>query len=122
MERAYWVYILASRQNGTFYVGVTSNLARRVYQHREGLIPGFTTDHGVKRLVWYEGLPTALEAIAAEKRIKRWRRRWKLELIERMNPEWEDLYLTLNGCPTAETSVEAAVSPGSRLSAALRPG
>lgn len=68
-------------------------LARRVYEHREGLIRGFTADYGVKLLVWYESFPTALEAISAEKRIKRWRRKWKLELIERENPQWRDLYL-----------------------------
>jgi len=96
MERTYYVYILASRRNGTLYVGVTSELAYRAYQHREGLTPGFTSRYGVKLLVWYEDFPTAHEAISAEKRIKRWRRRWKLELIERMNPRWDDLYLTLN--------------------------
>ena len=96
MERAYYVYILASRRNGTLYVGMSSNLALRVFQHREGLTPGFTAKHGVKRLVWYEDFPTADEAITAEKRIKRWRRRWKLELIEKMNPAWADLYETWN--------------------------
>src|SRR5262245_7511306 len=96
MERAFWVYILASRRNGTLYTGVTGKLARRVYEHREGIVPGFTRRYGVKLLVWYGQYPTAYEAISAEKRIKRWRRRWKLDLIERMNPRWEDLYLTLN--------------------------
>ena len=96
MERDFCVYILASRRNGTLYAGVTRELARRVYQHREGLTPGFTARYGVKMLVWYARFPTALEAIAFEKRIKRWRRRWKLELIEGMNPRWDDLYLTLN--------------------------
>ncbi|HKR88335.1 MAG TPA: GIY-YIG nuclease family protein [Phenylobacterium sp.] len=93
MERNFYVYILASQRNGTLYTGVTNNLSRRVYEHREGLIQGFTADYGVKMLVWYEAFPTALEAIAAEKRIKRWRRQWKLELIERDNPQWRDLYL-----------------------------
>ena len=96
MERSYYVYILASARNGTLYVGVTSDLAGRVYQHREGLTPGFTSKYGVKMLVWCEEFPTADEAISAEKRIKRWRRAWKLQLIERMNPQWKDLYLTLN--------------------------
>lgn len=91
--KPYFVYMLASKRNGTLYVGVTSNLSRRVYEHREGIIQGFTTNYGVKLLVWYEAFPTALEAIAAEKRIKRWRRAWKLELIERENPQWRDLYL-----------------------------
>lgn len=92
MERNFCVYILASQRNGTLYTGVTNNLSRRVYKHREGLIRGFTADNGVKLLVWYESFPTALEAISAEKRIKRWRRKWKLELIERENPQWR-LYL-----------------------------
>ena len=74
MERTFYVYIMASRRNGTLYVGVTGDLSLRVHQHREGLTPGFTTRYGVKRLVWYEDFPTADEAISAEKRIKRWRR------------------------------------------------
>lgn len=96
MERTYWVYILASQRNGTLYVGVTGDLAQRVWQHREGNTPGFTQRYGVKMLVWCDDFPTAHEAIAAEKRIKRWRRSWKLALIERDNPRWDDLYLTLN--------------------------
>jgi len=96
MERIFYVYILASQRNGTLYVGVTGDLARRIYEHREGLIEGFTSRYGVKTLVWYEDFPTADEAITSEKRIKRWRRAWKLELIEKMNPQWLDLYLTLN--------------------------
>ncbi len=96
MERSFHVYILASQRNGTLYVGVTGDLARRVYEHREGLIKGFTSRYGVTMLVWYEDFPTADEAISAEKRIKRWRRAWKLQLIEKMNPQWLDLYLSLN--------------------------
>jgi len=96
VERSYYVYILASARNGTLYVGMTSDLAGRVHQHREGLTPGFTSQYGVKMLVWYEDFPTADEAITAEKRIKRWRRAWKLQRIEAMNPQWFDLYLTLN--------------------------
>jgi putative endonuclease len=92
VERTYYVYIMASRRNGTLYVGMSGDLAYRVYQHREGLMPGFTSKYGVKRLVWYEDFPSADEAITAEKRIKRWRRAWKLELIERKNPAWDDLY------------------------------
>jgi putative endonuclease len=95
-ERRFYVYILASQPNGTLYVGVTGNLAKRVYEHREGLTPGFTSKYGVKMLVWCEEFPTADEAITAEKRIKKWRRKWKLELIEKMNSSWDDLYLTLN--------------------------
>jgi putative endonuclease len=96
MERTYYVYIVASRRNGTLYVGMTGDLARRAYEHQEGLVAGFTARYGVRTLVWYEGFPTADEAITAEKRIKRWRRKWKLELIERMNPNWDDLYATFN--------------------------
>jgi putative endonuclease len=96
MERIFHVYIMASKRNGTLYVGVTGNLSRRVYEHREGLIGGFTGKHGVKMLVWYEAFPTASEAITSEKRIKRWRRAWKLALIEKLNPQWLDLYLTFN--------------------------
>jgi putative endonuclease len=96
MERTFYVYMLASQRNGTLYVGVTSHLARRIYDHREEMQSGFTSKYGVKMLVWYELFPTALAAIAFEKRLKRWRRSWKLELIERLNPQWKDLYLTLN--------------------------
>jgi putative endonuclease len=95
VERIFYVYILTSRRNGTLYVGVTNDIARRVYEHREGIIRGFTDRYGVKTLVWYEAYPRALEAVDAEKRIKRWRRMWKLELIERNNPQWRDLYLDL---------------------------
>ncbi|MBE5073446.1 GIY-YIG nuclease family protein [Erythrobacteraceae bacterium E2-1 Yellow Sea] len=85
------VYILASRQNGTLYTGVTSDLIGRLHQHRKGLIPGFTRDYGVKRLVWFEPLATMEDAILREKRIKKWNRAWKLELIEESNPDWRDL-------------------------------
>jgi putative endonuclease len=96
VERTFCVYIMASQRNGTLYVGVTSDLSRRAYEHREGLIKGFTTRYGVTMLVWYERFPTVDEAITFEKRLKRWRRKWKLELIEKMNPQWLDLYLTFN--------------------------
>ncbi len=96
MDRISYVYMLASQRNGTLYVGVTSDLARRVYEHRTGVVPGFTTKYGVKMLVWYEIHGEITEAIAQEKRIKAWRRAWKLELIERANPMWLDLYETLN--------------------------
>jgi len=95
VERTFFVYIMASARNGTLYVGVTSDLLRRAHEHREGLIPGFTKRYGLKTLVWYELFGTAHEAITNEKRIKRWRRRWKLELIEKLNPRWEDLYPTI---------------------------
>ncbi|MBO9706577.1 MAG: GIY-YIG nuclease family protein [Caulobacter sp.] len=92
----YHVYLLASRRNGTLYVGVTGDLSRRVWEHREGRTPGFTQRYGVTRLVWYEAFADVNDAIAAEKRIKRWRRGWKLRLIEERNPQWLDLYETWN--------------------------
>lgn len=90
-EFAPCVYLLALRRNGTLYVGVTSNLLARVHQHREGLLPGSTRDYGVKRLVWFERHDSMEQAIVREKRIKKWNRAWKLELIEAGNPEWRDL-------------------------------
>jgi putative endonuclease len=86
------VYILASRRNGTLYIGVTRDLARRVWEHRVGEINGFARHYHVERLVFAEFHETMLEAILREKRIKKWRRAWKLELIERQNPQWRDLY------------------------------
>ncbi|OJW63009.1 MAG: endonuclease [Sphingomonadales bacterium 63-6] len=85
------VYLLCSRRNGTLYTGVTSDLVQRIHQHREGLIPGFTLEYGVKRLVWFEQHATMELAIQREKRIKKWNRAWKLELIEKDNPDWNDL-------------------------------
>ena len=85
------VYILASRRNGTLYTGVTSALVDRVQQHKRGALQGFSETYGCKRLVWYEDQPDMLQAIAREKRIKRWRRAWKLALIEADNPHWRDL-------------------------------
>jgi putative endonuclease len=86
---------MASRQNGTLYTGVTSNLSQRVYAHREGLLPGFTADHGCKMLVWYEHCERMDEAIAREKQIKAGNRKRKLALIEQFNPDWKDLYESL---------------------------
>ena len=86
------VYILASGRNGTLYVGVTGDLVRRVYQHRNGLVEGFTKRYGVRTLVYYELHGTMDSAISREKRIKSWERKWKLELIEEGNPGWDDLY------------------------------
>ena len=86
------VYIMASHCNGTLYTGVTSNLARRVYEHREALLPGFTTGYACKLLVWYEPYPTMAEAITREKQIKGGSRTKKPALIEAMNPDWRDLY------------------------------
>lgn len=90
--KTYWVYILASVRNGTLYVGVTNNLARRVWEHREGLVDGFTKRYGVKLLIFYESYPDVRDAIQREKNIKKWPRSWKLDLIEAANPDWRDLY------------------------------
>jgi len=87
---------MASKPNGTIYVGVTNDLARRVHEYRIGAVDGFTKKHNVKRLVWYETHSDVEVAIAREKTIKRWRRRYKLYVIEKMNPDWDDLYETLN--------------------------
>jgi putative endonuclease len=85
------VYLLASKRNGTLYVGVTSDLVARIHQHRSGAVRGFTRDYGVKLLVWFEQHATMESAISREKRIKKWNRAWKLELIEAANSEWRDL-------------------------------
>ena len=87
-----YVYILASRRNGTLYIGVTSNLVQRVRDHKEGTLQGFTSRYGVTDLVYVETHPRISDAIRREKQLKTWRRAWKLELIERDNPEWRDLY------------------------------
>ncbi len=89
------VYILASHRNGTLYIGVTSDLVQRLYQHRAGLIEGFTKDYGVKRLVWFEQGASMEEAIRREKQLKKWQRQWKINLIERENPDWRDLAVDL---------------------------
>ena len=94
-ERQPCVYIMASARNGTLYIGVTSNLIGRVMQHRDGTFGGFIERYAVKHLVWYEIADTMEAAIAAEKRIKKWPREWKLNLIERDNPHWEDLAVPL---------------------------
>ncbi len=86
------VYLLASGRNGTLYVGVTSNLVTRVWVHKQGLVDGFTKQYGVHTLVWYEVHESMDSAIQREKAIKEWKRRWKLELIEKTNPRWRDLY------------------------------
>ena len=91
-----YVYIMASNRNGTLYVGVTNDLSRRVYEHRTGAADGFTKKYDVKRLVWYEPHGDIEMAIRREKTIKRWPRKYKLNVIEEMNPEWDDFYERLN--------------------------
>ena len=92
MARQGFVYILASRRNGTLYIGVTSNLVQRDWQHKEGLIEGFTKIYEVKLLVWYDQCHDIAGAMLREKQIKEWKQAWKIELIEKRNPEWRDLY------------------------------
>ena len=89
---AAYIYILASKRNGTLYIGVTSNLLRRVSEHRDGLVGGFTHKYGVKKLVYFEEMDSIIEAIQREKTLKHWVRRWKLNLIEAGNPGWRDLW------------------------------
>ena len=96
MVRTFAVYILASRRNGTLYIGVTNNLAVRIHQHRTGTGGVFTRRYRVSQLVWCERYEDVNEAIAREKQLKKWERRWKLKLIEDFNPRWSDLYDTLN--------------------------
>jgi putative endonuclease len=86
------VYLLSSKRNGTLYVGVTSNLVKRVWEHRNNLVEGFTKRYGVHLLVWYELHASMDSAIKREKRLKDWKRKWKVHLIESTNPDWEDLY------------------------------
>ena len=92
MERQPCVYLLASRPRGTLYVGVTSDLIKRVWQHKQHVVDGFTSRYGVTTLVWFERHETMDSAIQREKAIKRWRRVWKIELVEGVNPGWHDLY------------------------------
>jgi putative endonuclease len=87
---------MASGRNGTLYIGVTNDIGRRAFEHHQGLVDGFTKKYGVKQLVWYEGHEDIHEAIRRETLVKKWKRRWKLELIEKTNPDWRDLRLTLN--------------------------
>jgi putative endonuclease len=89
---AYWVYILANKPGGTLYIGVTNNLVRRVYEHREGLADGFTKRYDIKMLVYFESLETIAAALQREKNIKHWSREWKIDLIVASNPDWRDLF------------------------------
>jgi putative endonuclease len=97
MEKQFVVYILASRRNGTLYVGVTSDLAKRIWEHRQGFVDGFTKDYGVATLVWYEMHDSAESAITREKQLKKWNRAWKVRLIEEVNPYWNDLFSNITG-------------------------
>jgi putative endonuclease len=89
---SFWVYILASRRNGTLYVGMTDDIAKRIWQHREGLLPGFTKRYGVKTLVWVEEHDSRESVFLRERQMKKWNRGWKIRLIEKDNPGWRDLW------------------------------
>jgi putative endonuclease len=96
MEASFFVYILASKRNGTLYVGVTNNLVRRLSEHKAKLVPGFTRKYVVDQLVYFEAFDSILEARARERSLKSWRRAWKIALIEKLNPDWRDLTDQLN--------------------------
>jgi putative endonuclease len=88
---SFWVYILASRRNGTLYIGMTDDLVRRAWEHRIGAVPGFTKKYGIKMLVWFEQHGTREAALQRERQLKKWNRAWKIEMIEQFNPIWKDL-------------------------------
>jgi putative endonuclease len=96
MDGSFFVHILASKRNGTLYVGVTNNLARRLSEHKAKLVPGFTRKYEIDQLVYFEAFDSILEARAREYSLKRWRRAWKVALIEKLNPDWRDLTDELN--------------------------
>jgi putative endonuclease len=92
MDKSSYVYIMASEPYGNLYIGVTSHLVKRIWEHREGVVEGFSKQYGVKQLVWYEVHSEIVHAITREKQIKKWNRNWKVNLIQEMNPDWRDLY------------------------------
>ncbi|GAB4538309.1 MAG: GIY-YIG nuclease family protein [Thermodesulfovibrionia bacterium] len=101
MEKVFYVYILASKRNGTLYIGVTSDLLKRIWEHKNKLVDGFTKRYNIDKLVYYEQFESVEAAIKREKRLKKYNRRWKLDLIESKNPEWKDLYEELiSGFPS----------------------
>ena len=105
------IYILASKRNGTLYIGVTSNLIARVWQHRKHLVDGFSAKYDVTHLVWYEQHETMESAILREKRLKKWRRSWKVELVESVNPSWRDLWPDIVGLEPTSSSPPEPSSP-----------
>jgi putative endonuclease len=107
MEKQPYVYLLASDRNGTLYVGITSNLLLRTWQHRELILEGFTEKYDATRLVWYEAHSTMDSAIQREKRIKKWNRAWKIRLIDEMNPAWRDLWPDIVGLVPKATSMDS---------------
>lgn len=95
--KKFYVYILCNKRNGTLYTGVTSNILKRIYEHKNNLVDGFTKKYNIHQLAWYEIHHTAETAKSCEKQIKKWKRQWKLKLIEEQNPEWKDLYSDICG-------------------------
>lgn len=95
VDKIYYVYILASKKNGTIYIGVTNNLTRRVWEHKNNYIKGFTSKYRVHKLVYFEQTSDIRSAILKEKQMKKWKREWKIEIIEKNNPNWKDLYVDL---------------------------
>lgn len=112
MSKSYYIYILASGRNGTLYVGVTNDLVRRVSEHKNGDADGFTKKYKVNRLVWFDETSDITAAIQREKTMKRWRREWKLNVIEEMNPQWHDLYDDLISDLPWEPPLEPGTRPG----------
>jgi putative endonuclease len=113
MEKAGYVYIMANRKNGTIYIGVTSDLAKRVHEHREATVAGFTKTHGCKRLVWFEAFDDIQQARHRELQMKEWKRAWKVKRIEEDNLDWNDLYPNLFGVGSADPGPRP--SPGHKL-------
>ena len=112
---SYWVYIVASKPRGTLYIGVTNGLIRRVDEHAEGLMPGFTRRYRVHTLVWFEEFASIDEAIQRERTMKEWPRAWTINLIERTNPHWQDLYPSLPGVkPISEDWHRQTLDPGNK--------
>lgn len=109
-DNIYWVYVLASEKLGTLYVGVTNSLERRIAEHKAKAVRGFTKTYGVDRLVFYRGFGEVTEAIHFEKQLKRWRRDWKIRLIEEDNPDWADLYIAMMALPPLHPDLAAALA------------
>jgi putative endonuclease len=95
MNKTYYVYILASKKDGVLYIGVTNNLIKRIYEHKQGFVDGFTKKYYIKRLVYYEETSDIRSALEREKQLKNWKRDWKITLIEKNNPDWKDLYASV---------------------------
>lgn len=92
MDKNFFVYMVSNKKDGVIYTGVSSSLAQRMHKHKNGTFPGFTAKYNADKLIWFEQCPTAEAAITREKQIKKWNRAWKIELIEKSNPDWRDLY------------------------------